>query len=118
MRDSSQQRGGWVAPLAAMAGLVTAASCCLPIGYVIAAAGMAGAGTALAAARPYLFGASVLLLVSAFARAYWGRQCRPRRSAPSLILLWTSAALAVLLLLFPQWIAGLAADWLGPEARR
>ena len=106
----SQSRGVVVSSIAALGGLVTAMSCCLPAGTFLAAAGAAGAARIVAPFRPWLFGLSILLLALGFIRTYRGAQCKVRRNRFSVAVLWISAALVAGMLLFPQAIAGLLAD--------
>ncbi|MBI3698240.1 MAG: hypothetical protein HY238_25810 [Acidobacteria bacterium] len=110
MEDTSHPRGPVWASLAAVASLVAGLSCCLPLGPLLGAAGLAGVAPFLGAWRPYLAWASVALLGLAFFQTYGARQCRARRSVFSVVLLWTAAGLTVILFCFPQVIAGWVAD--------
>jgi hypothetical protein len=88
--------------IAAIAGVVAASSCCLPVLPFVAAAGLAGGSAFLWAARPYLLTASVLLVALGFYQAARARKCdRPHSRAASL-LLWLSAAVVVLSFFLPQ----------------
>ena len=98
------RRGALAAPLAAVASLATAVSCCLPFGYFLAAAGVAGAGAAFNSVRPWLIGLSVLLLLAGFVRTYAGRECRLRRTRTGVAVLWTSTAVVLGLLLLPRFV--------------
>jgi hypothetical protein len=106
----SPSRGVVVSSIAALGGLLTAMSCCLPAGTFLAAAGAAGAARILAPFRLWLFGLSILLLAIGFIRTYHGAQCKVRRNRFSVAVLWISAALVAGMLLFPQAIAGFLAD--------
>lgn len=106
----SQSRGVVVSSIAALGGLMTAMSCCLPAGTFLAAVGAAGAARILAPFRPWLFGLSILLLAIGFIRTYYGAQCKVRRNRFSVAVLWISAALVAGMLLLPQAIAGFLAD--------
>jgi hypothetical protein len=105
------KHGEKVAPvMAAAAGLVTIA-CCLPVGFA-AAAVTASLSMAVAEYQPWFLGASVLLLlVGAVQLHQTQRACGPR-SYSSLIVFGISAVIVVLVVLFPEVIAGLMADWL------
>jgi len=98
--------------MAAMGSLVAAMSCCLPAGTFLAAAGAAGAARILAPLRPWLIGLSVLSLIVGFVQTYARSQCTLRRNPVTVVLLWIAAAMVVMMLLFPQVIAGLLADWM------
>ena len=105
------QHGEKVAPvMAALASLATIA-CCLPVGF--AAAAVTGSlSMTVAAYQPWFLGASVLLLlVGALQLRQTQRTCQ-RRSYSSLIIFSSCAVIVVLVVLFPQVIAGLLADWL------
>ena len=97
---------GILAPVSAIASLLVAASCCLPLAPVLGAFGLAGASVWLGPLRPYLMGSSVVLLAAGFIQAYSAKRCGVKRSFLSLVLLWVAAAFTVLLLGFPQVVAG------------
>ena len=88
--------------IAAIAGVVAASSCCLPVLPFVAAAGLAGGSTVLWMARPYLLAGSVLLVALGFFQAARSRKCGRRPSVFTSALLWLSAAVVVLSLVFPQ----------------
>jgi hypothetical protein len=100
-----------IAPVAAALSALATLACCVPIAF---AAGTAAAGLAAIAGeyRPWFLGASVVLLALGavqFVRAR--RACRPRGSL-SMAILVGCAAIVALVLLFPQALAGLLADWM------
>lgn len=94
---------------AALASAVAASSCCLPLLPFVAAAGLAGSSAWFAALRPYLLGASVLLIVFAFFQAHRAKKCNRRASRVSTIVLWMSASIVAVMIFFPQVVAGLVA---------
>lgn len=100
-----------VAPVAGAVGAVSTLLCCLPLGF----AGAAALGSLGAIVMPYqswLIGASVILvLVGVVQVARPQRTCRTRTAA-SLVILAGCAAVVLTVVLFPQVIAGIAADWL------
>jgi hypothetical protein len=98
-----------VASLGAMVSSLLTLACCLPL-PVLGAAGLAGASVFLSAARPWLLGLSVILLGAGFFQVYRGMKCRARQNKIALVLLGLAAVLVVLLLFFPQVLAGLLAD--------
>ncbi len=100
-----------IAPVAAALSALATLACCLPIAF---AAGTASAGLAMVAGtyRWSFLGASVVLLaVGAVQLVQARRACRPRGSA-SLGILGVSATIVLVVVLFPQMIAGLLADWM------
>ena len=103
-----------LAGAAAVASVLAASSCCLPLFPFLMAAGLAGGSAFLEAARPYLLGASIVFIGLGFYQARRARQCQRRPSRTSLALLWLSAAFVALSVLFPQVMANAAAGWLAP----
>ena len=100
-----------IAPVAAALSALTTLACCLPIAF---AAGTATAGLAVDAGsyRWAFLGASVILLaVGAFQLVRVRRACKTRGSG-SMVILGISAVIVLLVLAFPQVIAGLIADWM------
>jgi hypothetical protein len=93
----------------ALVSLVAAASCCLPLFPFLAAAGAAGGSVFLSALRPYLLLLSIALIGYGFYQGRQARKCNRRPSRLSSILLWTSAAIVFVSLVFPQAVAGLLA---------
>ena len=97
------------ASLGAMLTSLLTLGCCLPLPF-LGAAGIAGASVFLAGARPWLLGISVILLGLGFFQVYRGARCRARQSKTAIALLSLATIVVVLLLLFPQVIAGVLAD--------
>ena len=105
------KHGEKVAPvMAAFTGLATLA-CCLPMGFA-AAAVTTSLGVAVAAYQPWFFGGSVLLLIVGAIQLRQKQRACATRSYSSLIVFSLSAVTVVLVVVFPQVIAGLLADWL------
>lgn len=102
-------RGTILASTAALASAVAASSCCLPLLPFVAAAGLAGSSAWFTAVRPYLLGVSVLLIGFAFFQSHRAKQCNCRPSKVSIAVLWISAALIAVMILFPQAVAELLA---------
>jgi len=102
-----------VTPIAAAASALATLLCCLPLGFAAAAA-TAGAAIAVAKLRPWLLGASVLLVVIGFVQVYRGQAC-DRRSRTTVAILWVSAAIVLLVTLFPQLVASAIADFVPPR---
>ena len=107
------KRGSVAAPLAAIVSSLAAASCCLPLGYFLAAAGLFGGAGVLGAGRPYLIVLSLVALATGFIRVYARSNCRVERSTSAVVVLWTAAVLVLSMFLFPQEIAGFLADITG-----
>jgi hypothetical protein len=100
-----------IAPAAAALSALATLACCVPIAF---AAGTAAAGLAAVAStyRWWFVGASAALLAVGAAQLVRARRaCRPRATA-SVVVFAASGALVLLVVLFPQLIAGLLADWL------
>jgi hypothetical protein len=99
-----------LASVAAIGSVLAASSCCLPVLPLLFAAGAAGSSTFLAAARPYLLGASVLFIAFGFYQAWRPKQCRRKPGIINTLILYTSALFVVLAIFFPQAMANVAAD--------
>jgi hypothetical protein len=100
-----------IAPVAAALSALTTLACCLPIAF---AAGTAVASLALVAGTyrwAFLGAAAVLLAVGAVELVRVRRACHSRQAA-STVILAASGAIVVLVVLFPQVIASLLADWM------
>ena len=98
-----------LASLSAVTSTLAASSCCLPFVPFLAAAGMAGTSAFLARLRPYFLGTSILLIGFGFYQARRAKQCDRRPSVITAILLWSSAAVVAVMILFPQAVAALLA---------
>jgi uncharacterized membrane protein YdjX (TVP38/TMEM64 family) len=100
------------ASLAALGSVVLASSCCLPMFPFLLAAGAAGSSAFFVRVRPFLLVASVLLVAFGFYQRWRAKQCNSRPNLLSGILLWCSAVVVVVSILFPQLIANLVANFL------
>jgi hypothetical protein len=99
--------------LASAASLLLAGSCCLPLGTVLAAAGLAGAASAIDSAYFVLMPLAVLMSLVAVWQAFRMRRCaRPSRAR--MIVALASVAVVFGSLLFPHVLAGILADWITP----
>jgi O-antigen ligase len=107
---------GAVSALAAVASVLLASSCCIPIAPFIAAAGLAGGSAFLNAARPWLLGASALFIGFGFWQARRARQCARKPAVLPFALLWVSTAFVGASVLFPQTMANAAANLLARPA--
>lgn len=94
-------------PVAAAIAALSTLACCLPLGF-LGALGLAGISVWLQAARPWLIGGALALLILGFAQLYRRNQCK-RRSPISVVLFWVAAVVVLLVIVFPQVIASLLA---------
>jgi hypothetical protein len=101
-----------IASLAALGSVVLASSCCLPVLPFLLAAGTAGTSAFFARVRPFLLAASVLLIAFGFYQRWRAKQCQCKPNVLSAILLWFSAIVVLVFILFPQAIANLVANLL------
>jgi len=106
----------FAAPIAAMLSSLATLACCLPAG-LLAAAGAAGAGVFFQRFRTGLLTISVVFLVLGFWQQRRRAQCGLKPARWTRALLWIAAVIVLVVLLFPQEIAGFFADRIGPGAR-
>jgi len=104
--------GGGIAGIAAIGSVLAASSCCLPVLPFVAAAGFAGGSAFLAAARPYLLGASALFIALGFYQGWRAKKCQRRPSVIGSVVLWVSTLFVVTSIFFPQLMANAAANLL------
>ena len=97
-----------VTPIAAAATAVGTLACCLPYGFAAAAA-LGTLSTVALAYRPWLLGASVLLLIVGALQVRRFRRSCPARSSVSVTILVLSAVTVLLVIFVPQVIASLLA---------
>ena len=105
-----KQGTGVSASLGAIFSAIATFGCCLPLGFLAAV----GAGTAsafFARYRPWLMGLSIVLMGLGFWQQYRPKQCDVRGRKLGRILLWTSVAVIVAMIVFPEQIAALLADY-------
>jgi hypothetical protein len=96
--------------LAAIGGVILASSCCLPLTPFLLAAGAAGTSAFFTKIRPFLLAGSVLLIAFGFYQSWRARQCKRQPSLPSTLVLWLSALVVLISILFPQALANLLAN--------
>jgi hypothetical protein len=101
-----------LASLAALGSVILASSCCLPLLPFLFAAGAAGTSAFFVKVRPFLLAASVLLILFGFYQRWRAKQCNCKPSLLSAILLWVSAIVVLVFILFPQAIANFLANLL------
>jgi hypothetical protein len=105
-----------VAPIAAMISSIATLACCLPAGF-LAAAGAASAGVFFQRFRAGLLTMSVVFVVLGFWQQRRGVECGLKPARWTKALLWIAAVIVLVVLLFPQEIAGFFADRIGPGVR-
>ncbi len=96
------------APAAAIVAALSTLACCVPVGF-LGAVRLASLGVRLQSLRPWLLGASVVLLCVGFAQLYVRKSACAKRSRVGLVLFWAAFAVVVLVILFPQALASLIA---------
>jgi hypothetical protein len=99
--------------VAAIASVLAASSCCLPLLPFVVAAGLAGSSGFLWEARPYLLAGSILLIGYGFYQARRARKCNRRPNAIASVLLWASAIFVFMSTFFPQVFANAVASLTG-----
>lgn len=112
----SGSRSTVIASVAALASVVAASSCCLPLLPFLFAAGAASTSVLLAQFRPYLLALSVLLVAFGFYRSRRAKQCNCRPSRTSTFFLWFSAVVVLIMIFFSQVFANLVADLLAGKS--
>ena len=100
-----------VTPVAAALTSLATLACCLPLGFVAAAA-TAGIGTILTAYQRWFLGLSVALLVVGMVQLQRVERTCATRPYGAIIIFGISTAIVLLVVLFPQVVAGIAADWI------
>ena len=105
LNEIKSSAAGISAIVSAIAGL----SCCLPLGF-LAALGLGSASFFLRSIQPWLLGLSVLFLGIGFFQHYKGARCGAKRSRFIEVLLWGCGFVVLMMILFPEFIAGLLAN--------
>jgi hypothetical protein len=111
-KDSGRSKRTILASLAALGSVILASSCCLPLLPFLFAAGAAGSSAFFVKVRPFLLTASVLLIGFGFYQRWRAKQCNCKPNVFSAILLWFSAMVVLVFILFPQAIANYLANLL------
>lgn len=97
------------AGISAIVSAFAALSCCLPLGF-LAALGLTGTSFFLHSYQPWLLGLSVVFLGIGFFQHYKGGRCNAKRNRFIELMLWGSAILVLVMIFFPEIIAGLIAN--------
>lgn len=98
-------------PIAAALTSLATLVCCLPMGFAAAAAA-AGLGMVVAAYQHWFLGASVVLLMLGMVQLQRVQRTCETRPYGSMLVFAVSAVIVLLVVLFPQVIAGILADWM------
>ena len=109
--EKLRSKGGLVAALSAVGSVVAATTCCLPVLPFVLAAGTAGGARFLPSLvgvlRPYLLGASVVLISLGFYQSRRASQCNCKPTVLSQVILWLSALIVAVSIFLPQAFADL-----------
>ena len=105
-----KQGTGVAASVAAILSSFATIACCLPIGFV-AAVGTGVASAFFTTLRPWLLGLSVALLAFGFWQQRRAKQCAVKGRWVGSVLLWVAVVVVLGMILFPQQVAGLIADF-------
>ena len=100
-----------VTPIAAAFTSVATLVCCLPMGFAAAAA-TASLSMVVAAYQRWFLAASVVLLIVGMVRLHRVQRTCTTRPYGSMLVFGVSAFVVLLVVLFPQVIAGIVADWI------
>lgn len=100
-----------ITPVAAALASLATLACCLPIGFATAAA-TASVSMVVATHQRWLLGASVVLLMVGMVQLQRARRTCATRPYGSIVVLAVSTVIVVLVILFPQVVAGVVADWM------
>ena len=98
-------------PVGAVVSALSTFLCCVPLPFA-GAIGAASLGAAIAPFRYWLMGFSVILLSAGFAQVYREPHACRRQGTASIVILWTSAILLAVVLVLPQLLPTMLADWL------
>src|SRR2546427_2813757 len=109
---SPRSKSTIIASLGALGSVILASSCCLPLLPFLFAAGTAGTSAFFVKLRPFLLAASVLLIAFGFYQRWRAKKCQCKPNLVSTILLWFSAIVVLVFILFPQAIANILANLL------
>ena len=109
MAVTDNSRKTALASLGALGSILAATSCCWPILPFLFAAGTAGSSAWLVRLRPYLLSCSALFVVYGFYQAWRAKKCNCKPRLANTLLLWFSAVVVLVSILFPEALANLLA---------
>ena len=104
-----KQGTGVSASVAAIVSALATVSCCLPLGFA-AAIGAGAASAFFQTLRPWLLGLAILLIGFGFWQQHRAKQCSVRGRWIGNVMLWCALVTVLVMILFPQQIAGFLAD--------
>ena len=111
--DKASRSGRTIsASVAALGSVILASSCCLPLAPFLFAAGAAGSSAFFVKLRPFLLAASVLLIALGFYQSWRAKQCNCKPNLLATMVLWFSAVVVLVSILFPQALANFVANLL------
>lgn len=105
-----KQATGTSASLGAILSSLASIGCCLPFGFA-AALGTGVAGAFFIRYRMWLLGLSIALIGLGFWQQHRAKQCAVQGRMLGNILLWSSVVVVLAMILFPEWIGALVADF-------
>jgi hypothetical protein len=100
-----------VTPIAAALTSLATLVCCLPVGFAAAAA-TASLSMVVATYQRWFLGASIGLLLIGTVQLWQVQRTCKRQPYSSFVVFALSAAIVLFVVLFPQVVAGIVADWL------
>jgi cytochrome bd-type quinol oxidase subunit 2 len=99
-----------VAPVAAAVTALSTLLCCLPVGFAAAVAS-ASLASIVSSYQRWFIAASLLMLALGLIQLRRAQRLCTRRPTSSVIVFGLSAVVVLLVVLFPQMVASLLADW-------
>ena len=100
-----------VTPVAAALTSLATLVCCLPMGFAAAAA-TASLSMVVATYQRWFLGASVALLLVGMVQLQRVQRTCATRPYGAIVVFGVSAVIVLLVVLFPQVVAGIVADWM------
>lgn len=100
-----------VTPVAAALTSLATLLCCIPVGFAAAAA-TASVSLVVATYQRWFLGASIVLLILGLVQLQRVQRTCDTRPYASMVLFGVSAVIVLLVVLFPQVVAGIVADWM------
>jgi hypothetical protein len=100
-----------VTPVAAALTSLATLVCCLPMGFAAAAA-TASLSIVVATYQRWFLGASVILLFVGLMQLHRVQRTCTTRPYGSMVVFGVSAVIVLMVVLFPQVLAGIVADWM------
>lgn len=105
-----KQGTGISASLAAVLSSFATMACCFPLGFA-AALGAGAASAFFTTLRFWFLGLSIVLIGIGFWQQHRAKRCAVRGRWVGNVFLWTAVVVVVGMILFPQQVAELLAQW-------